>query len=120
MVVQSFQINNRKISIESKKNLNRFDNILLYIIYVLDKIYSLKNRILRIEEKPLNSNEEKLQDEFPFYEKSIYEIKNCSKITEAIKNKIKKRKVNIIIGNFIIINLIKYIIINMLCQINRI
>ena len=93
MVVQSFQINNRKNSIESKKNLNRFDNILLYIIYVLDKIYSLKNRILRREEKPLNSNEEKLHDEFPFYEKSIYEIKNCSKMTEAKKNKIKKEKV---------------------------
>ena len=117
MVVQSFQINNRKNSIESKKNLNRFDKILLYIIYVLDKIYSLKNLILRREEMPLNSNEEKPQDEFPFYEKSIYEIKNCSKMTEAKKNKIKKRKGNIIIGNYIIINLIKYIMINILCQI---
>ena len=114
---------NQENDIENKINFNRFDIAFLYII-IIDKIISLKNRILRRKEKVLIFQRYIHGNKFPYLENGLFKVKIESimiiikmaykKINYKIKdNQVKKRKNNIknkntIIRYYIIIHLINF------------
>ena len=109
---------NQKIDIENKINFNRFNISSLYI-FIINNINSLKNLILRKKEEVLFFRKE---NELSKIENEAI-IKKYSKINnKRIQNHIKKRKnsiqnANTIIRYYILINLIKFMIINIFCLI---
>ena len=117
---------------ENKIKFDKFDNILIKIIIIINKIITLlKIQLLRTKEKKesiLGFDKEEIQKLFSCFKNEISEVKNDSIITIHIKeNKLSKKFGNEIkenqnkqkknnIKNIIIINVI-FIIINMLCAI---
>ena len=117
---------------ESKIKFDKFDNILIKIIIIINKIITLlRIQLLRTKEKKesiLGFDKEEIQKLFSCFKNEIPEVKNDSIITIHIKeNKLSKKFGNEIkenqnkqkknnIKNIIIINVI-FIIINMLCAI---
>ena len=116
---------------ENKIKFDKFDNILIKIIIIINKIITLlRIQLLRTKEKKesiLGFDKEEIQKLFSCFKNEIPEVKNDSIITIHIKeNKLSKKFGNEIkenqnkqkknnIKNIIIINVI-FIIINMLCR----
>ena len=129
--MSSHKINHEK-DIENKINFNRFNISLLYI-FIINIINSLENLFLRRKEKVLFLLKETKEKDFPDFENApskvekesimILKIKKYNNINnQRIQNHIKKRKNNIqnantIIRYYILINLIKFIKINIFCLI---
>ena len=113
---------NQKIDIENKININRFNISLLYI-FIINNINSFKNIILKRKEEVFFFQKE--NESFKAKNKSIMFLKKekYKEINDKkIKHHMKKRKNNIqstntIIRYYLLINLIKFMIINIFCLI---
>ena len=134
MAVQFSQIINKENDIENKINFYMFNSILVYIIIVIDKIITLLKSLLLRRKEILYFQLLELQNVLTHCKNDLFEIKNNKRMNLIIidKNKLKKNNdtikdiqikkrrnnindINIIIINNIIINLIKFIIINIFC-----
>ena len=105
MVIQSSQNINQENHLKNKINFYRFDNILVYIIIIIDKIITfIKIGFLRRKEK--RKNEEKVnyyfiwrtaRDTFPSFQNKYFQIKNESIISLLLKKHKKNNSNNVII-----------------------
>ena len=135
MAVQSSQNINQENDIENNINFYRFDNFLVYIIIVINRIVILLNSRILKSGMPLFFKGESSQEEFPSCKIGLFKVKNESIMNMIIiekkqlnnnykikENKLKKRKINLndnntIIINYIMITLIKFIYI--FCQLKN-
>ena len=117
-MVKTYLKFNSENNFEKQRNFNRLDNILIYALIVINEIIALIHSVISLKRRGENIRKD-YDSKISLIIKGNSEDKNKAKDILINKRKNKTKYNNIKIRNYKIINLIKFIIINIFCQIKH-
>ena len=117
-MVKTYLKFNSENNFEKQRNFNRLDNILIYALIVINEIIALIHSVISLKRRGENIRKD-YDSKISLIIKGNSEDKTKAKDILINKRKNKTKYNNIKIRNYKIINLIKFIIINIFCQIKH-